>query len=465
MRMLEYRFSHFWIIALCGMFSACATHVSQPEIDTAIEATLDIPPEQWVEDATSAAVEIGWIGTFADSALTELVQEAQSNNRDLRAASADVERARALAVQAGAALTPSVDLGLGAAYSGGPRGSTPNTTDLTLGLQLGWEADVWGRIRAGSAGALASAQAVEADYRFARHSLAANTAKAYFAAIEARLQTGVVRKSLSSLEETLRIVQLRYDNGMTSAQDLALARSDLATVRGHLLDVESARRDAVRALELLLGRYPSAELDLRTSLPEAPPHPPAGVPSEILERRPDLVAAERRVAAAFNLLDQAKAAKLPALSLTTNVGGASNSLTSVLDPQNIVWQLTANLLAPIFDGGQRQAQVDIATADQKQALDSYAKVALDAFSQVESALDQGVVLEQRATELRIALQQANKAYRVAQIRYREGEVPLLDLLALQQRVDSASGSLLAVNRLLLEQRVNLHLALGGSWEE
>lgn len=461
MRVREYR---FWIVTLCVLLSACAAPVAQPEIDTAIKAAMDRPPAQWSEDAATAAVEIGWIDAFADSALASLVQEAQRNNRDLRAASADVERARALAVQAGAALTPQVDLGLGAAQSGALRGSTPDTTALTLGLQLGWEADVWGRIRAGSAGALASAQAVAADYRFARHSLAANTAKAYFAAIEARLQTEVVQKSLTSLEETLRIVQLRYANGMTSAQDLALARSDLATVRGQLLDVESAKRDALRALELLLGRYPSAELALRTSLPEAPPHPPAGVPSEILERRPDLVAAERRVAAAFNLLDEAKAAKLPTLSLTTNVGGASNSLTSVLDPQNVVWQLATNLLAPVLDGGQRQAQVEIATAEQEQALAQYAQVALEAFNQVESALDQGVVLEQRAEELGIAFQQANKAYRVANIRYREGEIPLLDLLALQQRVDRTSSSLLAVNRLLLEQRVNLHLALGGSWE-
>ena len=130
----------------------------------------------------------------------------------------------------------------------------------------------------------------------------------------------------------------------------------------------------------------------------------------------------------------------------------------------MVWQLAANLLAPIFDGGRRQAQVDIATADQKQALANYGSVALDAFSQVESALDQGVALERRADELGIALQQTDKAYRVARVRYQEGEIPLLDLLALQQRLYSAGSSLLAVNRLLLEQRVNLHLALGGSWE-
>ncbi len=452
-----------WIIAVCVLLSACAPKVSQQDITGAIKAETPTSPKQWTE-TSAAAVQVGWIESFADQALIKLVQEAQANNSNLQAAAANVERARLLAVQAGAALVPSVDLSLGAAKTGGLRSSSPDITNLNLGIQLGWEADVWGRIRAGSEGAVASAQAAEADYRYARHSLAANTAKAYFTSIEARLQTQVVQKSLTTQEETLRIVQLRYDNGMTSSQDLALARADLATAREQLVKVESAGRDAVRALEILLGRYPSAELALRTSLPDTPAHPPVGVPSELLERRPDLVAAERRVAAALNLLDQAKAARLPSLSLTSNIGGSSNSLADILDPQNVAWQLAANLLAPIFDGGRRQAQVDIATADQKQALANYGNVALNAFSQVESALDQGVVLERRADQLGIALQQAGKAYRVAQVRYQEGEIPLLDLLALQQRVDSASRSLLAVNRLLLEQRVNLHLALGGSWD-
>ena len=452
-----------WIITVCVLLSACAPTVSQQEITTVLKDEVPTPPKQWTE-ASAVPVQVGWIDSFDDPVLLKLVQEAQTNNRNLQAAAANVERARALAVQAGAALTPSVDLALGAAQTGGLRSSSPDTTNLTLGLQLGWEADVWGRIRAGSEGAVASAQAAEADYRFAQHSLAANSAKAYFTAIEARLQTQVVQKSLTTLENTLRIVQLRYDNGMTSSQDLALARADLATAREQLVKVESAGRDAVRALEILLGRYPSAELALRTSLPDTPAHPPVGVPSELLERRPDLVAADRRVAAAFNLLDQAKAARLPSLSLTSNIGGSSNSLSDILDPQNVTWQLATNLLAPIFDGGRRQAQVDIATADQKQAMANYGSVALDAFSQVESALDQGVVLERRADELSIALQQTGKAYHVAQVRYQEGEISLLDLLAIQRRVDSAGSSLLAVNRLLLEQRVNLHLALGGSWE-
>ena len=203
---------------------------------------------------------------------------------------------------------------------------------------------------------------------------------------------------------------------------------------------------------------------MRATLPDAPPPPPAGVPSEILERRPDLVAAERNVAAAFNSLQSAKAARLPAISLTSEIGGTSDSLTNLLDPANVAWTVAGNLVAPLFDGGQRQSQVDISTAEQKQAVAAYGQAALDAFGEVESNLDQGVVLVDRLSSLSEAAAEANEAYRIARLRYDEGETDLIDVLNIQQRVFSAESNLAAVQRLLLDQRVNLNLALGGSWE-
>ena len=215
---------------------------------------------------------------------------------------------------------------------------------------------------------------------------------------------------------------------------------------------------------MLLGRYPKGEVAVRAALPPLPPMPPPGVPSDILERRPDLIAGERRVAAAFNALKQAKAARLPQLSLTGNVGGASGSLSNITDPANIAWRLAGNLLAPIFDGGARRAQVEIATAEQKQALAAYAQTALNAFSEVETNLDLAGTLARREEALGVALGEAEKAHRIARLRYKEGEIGLIDLLAIQQRVLSAKSNRLSVQRLALEQRVNLFLALGGDWE-
>ncbi len=195
-----------------------------------------------------------------------------------------------------------------------------------------------------------------------------------------------------------------------------------------------------------------------------PPPPPAGLPSDLLERRPDLVAAERRVAAAFNATNQARAARLPTLSLTGNIGGASSSLSDLLDPANVAWTAGANLLAPLYDGGRRRAAVEITTAEQEQALALYGQAAINAFSEVETNLDQGVVVQQRIVDLEEAAAEAENALRIARLRYEEGEEDLLSVLTIQQRDISAKSSLSSVNRLLLEQRVNLNRALGGSFE-
>lgn len=242
------------------------------------------------------------------------------------------------------------------------------------------------------------------------------------------------------------------------------ARSDLASARERLTALDGSQRDAVRSLEALLGRYPGADLEVHDLRPAVPPHPPAGLPSELLERRPDIVAAERRVAAAFNATNQAHAAQLPTIGLTGSVGGASESLSNLLGPANLAWSLGINLLAPIYDGGRRHEAVEIATADQEQALAAYGQVAINAFSELETNLDQGVFIQQRIVDLQEAAAEAENAFRIAKLRYEEGEEELLSVLTIQQRVIGAKSSLSSVERLLLEQRVNLNLALGGSWD-
>jgi len=453
----------FLAVALAGCGAAPTQEQVEQDVDQAVQRQVPAAPAEWGAAAEADTVQAGWIESFNDPALSALVIEAQTNNRDLAAASANVDRSWALARQAGAALTPDVSLSASGARSGAADSSRPDATSLSLGVQVSWEADVWGRLKSGQRGAVASAQAAEADFRSAQQSLAAATAKAYFSAIEANVQTGIARETVEILEETKRIVDVKHANGLVSAQDVSLARSELATARERLTTVEGSYRDALRALEALMGRYPGAELEVRESLPEVPPPPPAGLPSELLERRPDIVAAERRVAAAFNATNQARAARLPTIGLTGNVGGASSSLSDLLDPANVAWTAGANLLAPLFDGGRRREAVEIATADQEQALAAYGQAAINAFSEFEANLDQGAVVQQRISDLQDAAAEAENAFRIARLRYEEGEEELLSVLSIQQRVIGAKSSLSNANRLLLEQRVNLNLALGGSW--
>lgn len=455
-------------VGLIAALTGCVTP-SQSEVESEVDrATADSLPDvsdAWRMAGDGGPVNVGWIESFDDPLLTKLVAEAQANNLNLAAAAAGVEQARALARQAGAGLAPSINLDLGASRGGQLNSNAVSPADSsTAGVRASWEVDVWGRIRSGVAQAEASAQAAEADYRFAQYSIAANTAIAYFTAIEANIQTQIARDSLDVLKRTGRIVQVQYDEGLASAQDLALSKSDLAAAEEQVSALEGSSRSALRALELLLGRYPGADLAVNPELPSVPSPPPAGVPSEVLERRPDLIAAERQVAAAFNAVNQAQAARLPSVSLTGNLGGASSDLSSLLDPGNVAWSLGTGLLAPLFDGGQRRENVTIANAQQEAALAQYASAALQAFSDVETALDQGAVLADRERSLQVAAEQAAEAYRVAELRYKEGETSLVDLLTIQQRVIGTNSSLSSIKRLLLQQRIDLNLALGGSWE-
>ena len=458
----------FPLVLMTAALAACGVTPPQEQVERdvnqAARQQVAEVPEQWQMAAESGAVQAGWVESFNDPELTALVIEAQANNRDLAAAAANVDRAWSLARRAGAALSPNLGVTGGAAGAGSPSGSVPTSSNLSLGAQVSWEADVWGRLRSGQRTVVAGAQAAEADFRSAQESLAAATAKAYFTAIEANIQADIVRDTVNILEETQRIVNVQYENGIASAQDVSLSRSDLASARERLTSVESSYRDAIRALEALIGRYPGAVLELRETLPAVPPPPPAGLPSDLLERRPDLVAAERRVAAAFNATNQARAARLPSITLTGSASSASSSLSGLLDSNNAGWTAGINLLAPIFDGGVLREGVNIATAEQEQALAAYGQAATNAFRELETSLDQGIVVQQRIVDLQEAAKEAGEAFSIARLRYEEGEEDLLSLLTIQQRGISTRSSLSIAERLQLEQHVNLNLALGGSWQ-
>jgi NodT family efflux transporter outer membrane factor (OMF) lipoprotein len=403
-----------------------------------------------------------WLQEFADPKLMALIKEGQNNNLDLKMAAGNMESAWLLAEKSGAALQPNVNLSLDRGQSGSVDGGG-SSSSVGVGLQVGWELDVWGRIRASSTAAQAQAQSSQADYLFAKHSLSANIAKTYFKVIEAKLQAQITTENLAVLDKTMSITQVKYNNGLLTGQDVAVNKVNLANASEKLITTQSAMREAIRALEVLLGRYPDASLDIPDVLPNLPAAPPAGLPSSVLERRPDIIAAERQVAAAYSATDQAKAAQLPHFSLNGNLGGSSDSLSNVLSPSNVAWQLASNILVPLFDGGLRKIDVEIANVEQQQALDNYRKSALNAFSEIEQNLDSGHDFSSREKALEEAYQESEKALKIANIRYQEGENELLDTLQIQQQAMSAKSSLLSIKRSQLEQRVNLYLALGGSW--
>ena len=451
-------------VTIAAAIGGCAGGESR--VEDAREATrINLPelPDQWASMQEQVGdVEVSWLEKLNDPVLSALIMEAQANNRSLQAMAANVDSARALSNQAASSLSPQLNATAGGGSSGMVDGSASG--NLNVGLQASWEADLWGRLRSGELAAQESVVAAEAEYTFAQYSLAASVAKAYFVAIEANKQLVIAQETIDTVQQTQRIVQVQYDNGVGDQQNISLANADLASAQDSLVTSQAAQRDTSRSLELLLGRYPSAELGVDKNLPVLPEAIPAGIPSQLLERRPDLIAAERQVAAAFNQVDAAKAAKLPDLSLSTSIGGSSSSLSDILNPVNLAWQAIGSIAAPLFDGGKLDAQVEAATAEQTAAVAQYAQAALNAFADVEQALDQGTVLKERNIALKTVLSESEKALKISNLQFEEGEISLLDVLTIQQRVFAARSDALSIERASLTQFVDLNLALGGSWD-
>lgn len=402
-----------------------------------------------------------WIAAFGDPRLEELIDEALANNLNLRAAASQVESASGLVRQAGAELQPVVTAALENTETGLEGGQT--TTRSQGALNVSWELDIWGRIRAQTAAQEADFRATVAEYEFARLSLKAAVARAWFRAIETRLQLDFANETIGLKQKTLDIVETKREFGDLGMQDVHLARADLASSRERQRQARAAYELALRGLELLLGRYPSAEMEVGVDLVAVPPPVPPGLPSDLLERRPDLVAAQERVAASFNLITSAKAARLPSIALTGSAGGTSDGLSSLLTSGGGFWSIGGNFLAPIFDGGRREAQVEIATANQEAALAQFGQAALTAFSEVETALSNEVLLSEREELLREVVRDSQSAYDIAEVRYREGEIELLGVLDVQDRLINTQIALISIRNARLSERIDLHLTLGGDF--
>jgi NodT family efflux transporter outer membrane factor (OMF) lipoprotein len=333
-----------------------------------------------------------------------------------------------------------------------------------VAVQASWEVDLWGRVRYGKAAAEADYASAQADLTGARQSLAAMVAKAWFLASEARLQRLAAQAAFEAARDQVGLTQERLEVGAGNEQELALTRSDAAKYEAAVLELELVESSARRALEVMLGRYPSAELEAVSPLraPETPV--PAGLPSELLERRPDIIAARNRAAAAFYRSGEAEAARLPRLSLTASVGAVdSQFLQFVPDFENPILGLGANLLAPLFRGGALKAQAEIRTAEQREAVARYGGVVLRAFQEVEDSLAADANLSRRERILSGMVKDSSRSVELSQIQFDVGRVAMLSVVQERMRLYSAEASLIRVRAERLVQRVNLYLALAGDF--
>jgi NodT family efflux transporter outer membrane factor (OMF) lipoprotein len=436
-------------------------------VEQALPETTEIAADftevpSWEEVVARGRVKDGWLATFTDAELLEIVDEALRNNRDLAVLAANLGVAAGLATQAGAQLKPAVSVG-----GGGQETLRDGSTATTSGaaLSASWELDLWGKLGSAAAAADEEYRATEADLEAARQSLVAQTAKAWFLATETNLQKQLSAEAVGIYTETLEIAQTRLDVGAGQPQDVYLAKADLAAAEERHREALGAFTLSVRSIEVILGRYPAAELEVPRAFVPVPPGIPVGIPAELLERRPDLIAAERRVAAAFHRIEEAKAAKMPSVSLTASGGKPSNELFDLVGAGGSFFSLGANFVAPLDIGGGLQAQVEIETANQEAALASYGSIALGAFSEVENSLTNESLLLEREEFLAISVENNESALKVTTTQYEVGQIDFLSVLQSQARTLNAKISLISMKNSRLAQRVDLHLALGGSFQE
>ncbi len=334
------------------------------------------------------------------------------------------------------------------------------------GLAAGaaWEADVWGRIRSKKAAAKSESAALEADYEFAQQSLAAAVARAYFSTIEAAQQEANAQETLDIYQEYSKLTDVRKQQGFASDYDVSQIKSKTAGAEDALYAAQAARAQTIRAIEVVTSRYPAGRFDVRRSFPGQPRGVPAGLPAQILERRPDIIASERRFAAAFHRVNEARTARLPRFVLSATSGLGTAQLDSVGALDALVWSLAGGVTQPIFFGGELKAAQDLRTAEQKAAAASYVGAALRAFEDVEDALAGDYYLRKREGALGDAVSSSADSVKFGRQQLEQGQIDMFTILRLTGENLAAKVQLTQVRASRLRERVNLYLALGGDFE-
>lgn len=440
---------------------------------SSMDRVAGLAPGSWsASKQARAGVDAKWVSRFGDSKLNSLVSEALRQNQDMRIAAERVYRAAEAARISDATSRPQVGLSSSGTrrksnFVGFPFGGSQISNTYGVEMKIDWEPDIWGSARAGKSAALAEWQAGGLDYRAARASLAAQVCKAWFALAEASVQVSLAKQALEIRKKTEVSVRERFERNLKeeggTASQLRLAQTDVAAAKADLSgrrgDLESARRQ----LELLVGRYPAGKISGSTRLPRIPSRPPSGLPSELLLRRPDVLAAERRYSASIKRIKEAKLSVFPSFKITGTGGTTTDSLGKILNSDFGVWSIGANIAQPVLTGGRVKGEIRVRKSNQREALATLHQTVLTAFGEVEKSLASERWLKRRESEMREALNLAKDAAKAADADFRDGNGDLLTLFTAQTRRIQLESQYASLRRLRLTNRVDLHLALGGGF--
>lgn len=424
-----------------------------------------IIPDNWYQQEVSQAVKNNWLNEFKQEHLQQLVLEALSSNHNLKQASYQLEITKQQLLQSGSVFWPDLDLSLNSNRSKSVTTSNINTNH-SLKLESSYEIDIWGKLSDNQQKFRLAYLASDAQYQHEKQSLVAQLVSNWFNLITAQQLTDLFKHRVSNAQQNLDIIESGYQTGVNNALDVYLSRNELNSEASNLEAQHSQLIASARIVEQLLGRYPSgklvAELDQQT-LPSLHAEVPVGIPSDLISRKPTLQAAWYQVLEQNAALAFSHKQRFPSLRLTASASNASDDLADLLSSSNLGWSLLAGITAPLFKAGELKANEEITRLRLKQQEQQYLNTLYQAFAQVENALTTESSLKNRYSTTLAAKDNAQAAETLAFEQYLKGLVSYTTVLDAQSRAFNAQSSLIQINNQLLNNRVNLHLALGGEF--
>ncbi len=462
---------------LCVIIAALFISGCQSIWPDYLRPKVEVPAQYAVSNEQSTSeiqVTDQWWTLYQDQELNSLIEKALQNNKDIKVAVARVEEADALMREAGAYLLPQVNLDAGAKRSrvteAGPNPQVPNNPRSNYNAQLGtnFELDFWGKLRRSKEAA--SAQAMSS--RYAKDTVALSLTGLvtgnYLTLRSLESQIAIARKNLKSREDSLALTKRRLEGGVSSALDVHQAQVAVSNLSAQIADLDRQKSLTLHQLSVLTGDLNLGITGLKPAVADfaglpVPPIPPAGLPSALLESRPDIRQAEEQMVAANANIAVAKAALYPTISLTASLGGESMELGDILKSAARIWTGGLSLYLPIFDAGKLDARVDQATAKQKQALANYEGSIQTAFREVNDALVNLRQYTEREQALLQSREAAKQALELSQNRYESGYSSYIDVLDAQRAYNDAGLAFVQSRQARLIASVDLFKALGGGW--
>ena len=453
------------LLLLHILFVSCSAYTKK------VNLSIDAPyPENdsWesinIDLSNESVISINWWEIFNDPILDSTMQIFLNNNYDLKLAYSSLQSAKALSKINGSDILPNINISL---LDGNALGIGSNIPSDMYGLNISssWEVDLWGKLLSKNISSRYEYKSNIYDYDYLKLSIISQGVKMYFNLVEAKEQENLAKSSVNALQDIFNIVEDRYNQGVRSSLDYRLALSNLLAAEAVLEQKKIIIDNISRQIEVMIGMYPSGTFTGLGALPDQLLPIPSNLPSTIVSTRPDIKAAYNRLKSARSNLDYANKSMLPIINLTDNSGVMSTSLKNLLDGEFSLWNIGTSIALPIFQSGKIQANRQFSKSMYEQSEIEYVYILLKAFSEIENKLSISKMLGDQFKALDAAYIQSEEAYNLAKDRYNNGLSDLITVLDSQKRMFDTKGQMIAIRKMLIENRIDLLICLGGRLSE